>query len=506
MGRCITTESEDGLFSTDSPFSSDGDTLSGSLKGPGVVLKKGPWTAAEDAILVDYVKKHGEGNWNAVQKHSGLSRCGKSCRLRWANHLRPNLKKGAFTPEEERLIIELHAKMGNKWAQMAAHLPGRTDNEIKNYWNTRIKRRQRAGLPLYPPDMPLHAHPENQQQFSSPGIFGDNVCHDIMHSSGYGTPNNMLDNYDILPYAPEFHGISDRISKGNVFGTPCEALPFERSLTEGLINKMPQSLGLSFTCGPDPTKKPFPFGAKQDIHHTSNVIFSASKPISGAQKLELPSLQYQQISFGLWDPTLESMDPIVHSPPLSLSGPFYSSNCPIPGSSGLLEDLLYEAKALSNQSSDWSVSSNYSHGNSSAFKKCSTEVKDYLDPGSPLGNSMGLISDDYTPTGDIGSSLQDTMSACDVKSEVLNGSWILASESEKFQNNLECCRPDAILGSFGSWMGPNEKQQNCPMLLTDGVLAGDNRWANRGLKSSSSWNNMPPVRQVSDSSSILPDF
>ncbi|EEF32461.1 r2r3-myb transcription factor, putative [Ricinus communis] len=83
-------------------------------------LKKGPWTAEEDAILVEYVRKHGEGNWNAVQRHSGLARCGKSCRLRWANHLRPNLKKGAFSPEEERLIVELHAKFGNKWARMAS--------------------------------------------------------------------------------------------------------------------------------------------------------------------------------------------------------------------------------------------------------------------------------------------------------------------------------------------------------------------------------------------------
>ncbi|XP_007046374.2 PREDICTED: transcription factor GAMYB [Theobroma cacao] len=116
-------------------------------------LKKGPWTAAEDAILMEYVKKHGEGNWNAVQKNSGLMRCGKSCRLRWANHLRPNLKKGSFSPEEERIIIELHAKLGNKWARMAAQLPGRTDNEIKNYWNTRMKRRQRAGLPIYPQEV-----------------------------------------------------------------------------------------------------------------------------------------------------------------------------------------------------------------------------------------------------------------------------------------------------------------------------------------------------------------
>ncbi|MCD9639692.1 hypothetical protein HAX54_024398 [Datura stramonium] len=84
------------------------------------VLKKGPWTTTEDAILMEYVKKHGEGNWNAVQRNSGLIRCGKSCRLRWANHLRPHLKKGAFSLEEERLIVELHAKLGNKWARMAA--------------------------------------------------------------------------------------------------------------------------------------------------------------------------------------------------------------------------------------------------------------------------------------------------------------------------------------------------------------------------------------------------
>jgi transcription factor MYB, plant len=101
----------------DSPPADDGGS---PRRGP--ALKKGPWTSAEDSVLLDYVKKHGEGNWNAVQKSTGLSRCGKSCRLRWANHLRPNLKKGAFTAEEERLIIQLHAKMGNKWARMAAHV------------------------------------------------------------------------------------------------------------------------------------------------------------------------------------------------------------------------------------------------------------------------------------------------------------------------------------------------------------------------------------------------
>ncbi|GAV72908.1 Myb_DNA-binding domain-containing protein, partial [Cephalotus follicularis] len=138
-------------------------TSNGGGEG-GVQLKKGPWTAAEDAILTAYVKRNGEGNWNAVQRNSGLARCGKSCRLRWANHLRPNLKKGSFSPDEEMLIVQLHAKFGNKWARMAAQLPGRTDNEIKNYWNTRIKRRHRQGLPLYPPDIrPEHPQAKHQQ-------------------------------------------------------------------------------------------------------------------------------------------------------------------------------------------------------------------------------------------------------------------------------------------------------------------------------------------------------
>ncbi|PKA54608.1 Transcription factor MYB86 [Apostasia shenzhenica] len=75
--------------------------------------------------------------------NSGLQRCGKSCRLRWINYLRPDLKRGTFSLEEENLIIELHAVLGNRWSQIAAQLPGRTDNEIKNLWNSCIKKKLR---------------------------------------------------------------------------------------------------------------------------------------------------------------------------------------------------------------------------------------------------------------------------------------------------------------------------------------------------------------------------
>ncbi|KAJ8748857.1 hypothetical protein K2173_013288 [Erythroxylum novogranatense] len=104
-------------------------------------LKKGPWTPEEDELLVTYIKKHGHGSWRSLPKLAGLLRCGKSCRLRWTNYLRPDIKRGPFTLEEEKLVIQLHAILGNRWAAIASQLPGRTDNEIKNLWNTHLKKR-----------------------------------------------------------------------------------------------------------------------------------------------------------------------------------------------------------------------------------------------------------------------------------------------------------------------------------------------------------------------------
>lgn len=102
---------------------------------------KGAWTKEEDERLINYIKLHGEGCWRSLPKAAGLLRCGKSCRLRWINYLRPDLKRGNFTEQEDDLIINLHSLLGNKWSLIAARLPGRTDNEIKNYWNTHIKRK-----------------------------------------------------------------------------------------------------------------------------------------------------------------------------------------------------------------------------------------------------------------------------------------------------------------------------------------------------------------------------
>nr|CAB3481051.1 unnamed protein product [Digitaria exilis] len=104
-------------------------------------VKKGPWTPEEDLVLVSYVQDHGPGNWRSVPTNTGLMRCSKSCRLRWTNYLRPGIKRGNFSHHEEKLIVHLQALLGNRWAAIATYLPERTDNDIKNYWNTHLKKK-----------------------------------------------------------------------------------------------------------------------------------------------------------------------------------------------------------------------------------------------------------------------------------------------------------------------------------------------------------------------------
>ncbi|XVF60438.1 hypothetical protein PTKIN_Ptkin08bG0046000 [Pterospermum kingtungense] len=104
-------------------------------------VKRGLWTPEEDARILAYVSKHGTGNWTLVPKKAGLNRCGKSCRLRWTNYLRPDLKHESFTSQEEDVIINLHKLIGPRWSLIARHLPGRTDNDVKNYWNTKLRKK-----------------------------------------------------------------------------------------------------------------------------------------------------------------------------------------------------------------------------------------------------------------------------------------------------------------------------------------------------------------------------
>uniref|UniRef100_A0A2P2IZH3 Transcription factor MYB114 n=1 Tax=Rhizophora mucronata TaxID=61149 RepID=A0A2P2IZH3_RHIMU len=104
-------------------------------------INKGAWTAEEDRKLAQYIEVHGAKKWKTVAVKADLNRCGKSCRLRWLNYLRPNIKRGNISDDEEDLILRLHKLLGNRWSLIAGRLPGRTDNEIKNYWNSHLSKR-----------------------------------------------------------------------------------------------------------------------------------------------------------------------------------------------------------------------------------------------------------------------------------------------------------------------------------------------------------------------------
>nr|WDS62665.1 transcription factor MYB [Piper nigrum] len=138
-------------------------------------VKKGSWSSEEDQKLLAYIDEHGHGSWRALPTKAGLQRCGKSCRLRWTNYLRPDIKRGKFTSQEEQTIIQLHALLGNRWSAIASHLPNRTDNEIKNYWNSHLKKRlEKMGIdPITHKVKSASTNTVHGQTKSSPA----NLCH-----------------------------------------------------------------------------------------------------------------------------------------------------------------------------------------------------------------------------------------------------------------------------------------------------------------------------------------
>nr|BCT09962.1 transcription factor R2R3-MYB [Lilium hybrid division I] len=133
-------------------------TRAGSSGRPGA--RKGQWSKEEDDLLRKCMNQYSPVKWSDVPKLAGLNRCRKSCRLRWVNYLDPNIKRGSFSEDEEDLIIRLHELLGNRWSLIAGRLPGRTANDIKNYWNSHLSKKkvnveQRILKPIRPQPVTL---------------------------------------------------------------------------------------------------------------------------------------------------------------------------------------------------------------------------------------------------------------------------------------------------------------------------------------------------------------
>ncbi|XP_074586595.1 uncharacterized protein LOC141842283 [Curcuma longa] len=178
-------------------------------------VKKGHWSPEEDKQLKEYIEKHGTGgNWITLPHKAGLNRCGKSCRLRWLNYLKPNIKHGCFSDDEDRIIANLYASIGSRWSVIASHLPGRTDNDIKNYWNTKLKKKFSGMIRPHPKRIKRvnrHHHDQQQQQ----------------QEYSYGFPSSSDSSDPLLLSSPMAAYLLSSLTNGNAAGTgnPVQHLP-----------------------------------------------------------------------------------------------------------------------------------------------------------------------------------------------------------------------------------------------------------------------------------------
>lgn len=192
-------------------------------------VKRGSWSPQEDATLKNYLLKHGTPpNWISLPPKAGLKRCGKSCRLRWLNYLRPDIKRGAFTQEEDTIICNLYFKIGSRWSVIASHLPGRTDNDVKNYWNTKLKKKVITPLTTNPTaaGLQLPPVPESNNDFT-------------LSRFNFEGPNNCSSGANNSHPFESFSLEVDQHSYGGVLGGTWDQVDYASGSIDNIFSKFP---------------------------------------------------------------------------------------------------------------------------------------------------------------------------------------------------------------------------------------------------------------------------